>query len=59
MAQKEVKHLTRGVEYYPASDTLLLIVCPKCGRENWAPNVAAGICSWCGYDAHELIEKDK
>lgn len=31
----------------------LLIRCPKCGAENWAPMVAAGICAWCGYDNKE------
>lgn len=52
-----MKQLAKGVEYYPETQTLLLIVCPKCGHENWAPNVADGICTWCGYDAHELLEK--
>ena len=42
-------------EYYPESGTLLLIRCPKCGRENWAPQVASGTCAWCGYDGHELL----
>lgn len=50
------KILAPGVEHYE-DDTLLLIRCPKCGKENYAPNVAFGICTWCGYDAHELIKK--
>ena len=37
------KLLAQGVEYYPDTDTLLLIRCPKCNKENYAPNVAKGI----------------
>lgn len=50
-----VKTLAKGVEYHPDTDTLLLIRCPKCGRENWAAEVAKGRCCWCGYDARELL----
>lgn len=52
------KILAKDVEYYPDTDDLLLIRCPKCGKENYAPNVISGICTWCGYDAHELIKKE-
>lgn len=51
------KILAKGVEYYPDTDTLLLIRCPKCGRENYAPNVALGICTWCGFNGRELLEE--
>ena len=51
------KVLAKGVEYYPDTDDLLLIRCPKCGKENYAPNVISGICTWCGYDAHELLKE--
>lgn len=52
--------LAPGVEYYPGTKDLLLIRCPKCGKENYALNVSRGICTWCGYDAHELLkEKEK
>lgn len=51
------KVLTAGVEYYEDTNDLLLIRCPKCGRENWALQVASGICAWCGYDAHELLNQ--
>ena len=27
--------------------------CPSCDRENYALNVAVGICTWCGYEASE------
>lgn len=53
--------LTPGVELWHGKDgekdTLLLIRCPKCGQENWAPQVATGTCAWCGYDAHELLNE--
>lgn len=52
-----MKVLKPGVEYYPESKTLLLLRCPECGNENYALNVARGICTWCGYDAHELLKK--
>lgn len=50
--------LADGVEYYPETKDFLLLRCPKCGKENYALNVAKGICTWCGYDAHELIKED-
>ena len=53
------KILTPGVELWHGKDgeedTLLLIRCPKCGQENWAPQVATGTCAWCGYDANILL----
>lgn len=30
-----------------------LIKCPKCDRENYAPNVSLGICTWCGFNVKE------
>ena len=36
----------------------LLIRCPKCGAENWAPMVAKGICCWCGYDSDKEEDDD-
>jgi hypothetical protein len=35
---------------------ILLIICPKCKRENYALNVNSGICTWCGYNTHEDAE---
>ena len=51
------KVLARGVEYYPDRDELLLLRCPKCGRENYALNVAKGICTWCGFNAREMLKQ--
>lgn len=55
--EKYVK-LARGVEYYPDTDTMLLIRCPKCGKENYAIAVASGRCCWCGFDGRELMGKE-
>lgn len=33
-----------------------LVRCPECGRENWAPNVATGVCAWCSFDANAKEE---
>lgn len=30
---------------------LALVRCPACDKENYAPNVLTGICTWCGYEA--------
>ena len=51
------KFIANGVIYYPDTDELLLIRCPKCGRENYAPAVYSGKCVWCGFDAHKLLKK--
>lgn len=29
-----------------------LVRCPECEKENYALNVASGVCTWCGYDAN-------
>ena len=42
-----------GVSYYPEGNTILLIRCPKCGKENYAMAVADGICYSCGFNAHK------
>lgn len=55
------KYIEKGIEI-DSDGTILLIRCPKCGRENYAPNVMSGICTWCGYNAHydlELQERAK
>lgn len=50
------KVLAKGVEYYPEDDMVLLIRCPKCGKENYALAVASGrCCCWCGFDGRELL----
>jgi hypothetical protein len=31
--------------------------CPECERENYTPNVASGICAWCGFDLNEFVSE--
>lgn len=57
MDRAKYKVLAKGVEYYPEEDTILLMRCPKCKKENYALAVADGICVWCGFDGRELLEK--
>jgi ribosomal protein L37E len=40
-------------ENFKVDGKTYLVRCPKCGRENWAPAVASGVCAWCGYDANK------
>jgi hypothetical protein len=35
-----------------------LVRCPSCQRENYAPNVASGMCSWCPFNLNEFINTD-
>lgn len=38
-----------------------LVRCPECDSENYAMNVASGICTWCRYDLNKtkVITKNK
>lgn len=47
--------LAKEVEYYPDTDTLLLIKCPRCKAENYAMAVIDGICCWWGFNGRELL----
>ena len=38
---------------FKEGEQLFLVYCPKCHAENYAMNVAAGVCAWCGYVAKE------
>lgn len=46
------KELPRGMFWAKDGTGIYLVRCPKCNMENYAPNVASGICTWCGYDAN-------
>jgi len=54
-----MKLLASGVEYDAETKEIMMLRCPKCGRENYVLNVMAGICAWCGYDAHELLTEEE
>jgi len=34
-------------------DQYYLTRCFECGRENYLPAVASGVCAWCGYDLNQ------
>ena len=54
-------YIESGIEVI-SPEKILLMRCPKCKRENYAINVVSGICTWCGYNAHddsELLERAK
>ena len=58
MGHQKPRMLAMGVEYYSDS-TLLLIRCPKCGRENYALSVFDGVCCWCGFDGRTLLSEEE
>lgn len=33
--------------------------CPKCKMENYTPNVASGICAWCGWNVNKVENDEK
>tara|TARA_R110000868_G_scaffold102014_3_gene280899 strand:- start:2745 stop:2894 length:150 start_codon:yes stop_codon:yes gene_type:complete len=37
----------------------MLIRCPECKRENYAFNVASGICTWCYFDINAKEEEEE
>jgi ribosomal protein L37E len=52
------KIIPKGTFWVEKEGKLYMERCPKCRAENYAPNVASGICTWCGYDANDE-ETDK
>ena len=48
--------MTPPEEIFIEDGDVYLIRCTKCGRENYAVNVASGICTWCGYNAKKKID---
>lgn len=50
-----MRHLTKHIFINDEDGEIYLAVCPKCKRENDVNHVPHGVCAWCGYDAHELI----
>jgi ribosomal protein L37E len=46
-----------GSTFITKEGTIALVVCPECGKENYAMNVMSGVCTWCGYDANKKEEE--
>jgi ribosomal protein L37E len=49
----------KGTFWSESRKMLFLVRCPKCKAENYSPNAATGICTWCGFDANAPIKKGK
>lgn len=45
--------IPKGCFWAEEAKKLYMVRCPKCHAENYAMNVASGICTWCGYDVNE------
>jgi len=39
----------KGPNFRSPDGKLFVVRCEACGRENWAPAVATGLCAWCGW----------
>lgn len=52
-----MENLPRGV-WCTTEGKYYLERCPKCGMENYALNVASGICTWCGFDANVEFKRE-
>ena len=52
LSKRNLIYQERGIEAY--NDGLILLERrPKCHRENYAPNIITGQCTWCDYNAHK------
>jgi ssDNA-binding Zn-finger/Zn-ribbon topoisomerase 1 len=45
--------IPKGTFWVEDKQMLYMVRCPKCNIENYALNVASGICTWCGWDVNE------
>ena len=53
-----IRFLDCPANFHDKNGRPFLVRCPSCRRENWAPNVAEGVCAWCGWIA-PLGERDE
>jgi len=51
--QREWREKAGRANFHGPDGRFYLVYCPECGRENYGPAVAGGVCSWCGYDGNE------
>jgi len=50
------KYKAERPNYRGKDGQLYLVRCPQCERENYAMNVALGVCAWCGWDETKNIK---
>lgn len=43
----------KGCFWVEEKQMFYMIRCPKCNMENYLPDVATGICTWCEYDVNK------
>lgn len=53
------KIIPKGCFWAEDREMLYMERCPSCLAENYAPNVASGICTWCGYDVNKEVQNVK
>ena len=51
--------IPKGTFWVEKESKLYMVRCPRCNMENYAMNVASGVCTWCGYDANKDFIKEK
>ena len=55
----DVRWGNRGFGFFNVTkDKFYLVRCGACGKENYMPNVATGICTWCGDDPAKTLKKE-
>ena len=45
--------IPKGCFWAEEKQKIYMVRCPKCDAENYMPNVASGICTWCDWDANK------
>lgn len=57
----EIDGVIKGFGFIPreGDKTVALIRCPRCGRENYALNVASGKCTWCPFNTSSIKHTER
>lgn len=48
----------KGYGFVSSHNTIYLVRCFECGKDNYAMAVASGCCAWCGFDANATDIKE-
>ncbi len=49
----------KGTGYINDDFKICMIRCFECGKENYIPAVASGMCAWCGHDANKEADDEQ
>lgn len=56
----EIDGIISGFGYIGKTDKKIgLIRCPLCHKENYAPSVTSGQCTWCGFNANNCETEEE